>query len=175
EGAVEGGGVFGGVGEYGDVGVTFLVERVTDGGHLPVHHPGQSEQLGSCLGLGEGDGGVAGQGGVVVDPPGRVEHAAVAVVGELVQAQVGLHHELVAHVVVQCGGGAVEDPLGIVGGAAGGVPVVRDTEEHDPADPGVSSLLGGPAQGVHAVLLHAGHGLDGAGLGRFGDEHGQHQ
>src|SRR5699024_10537004 len=67
EGAVEGGGVLGGVGEYGDVGVARPVERVTDGGHLAVHHPGQSEQLGSCLCLGEGDGGVAGQGGVVVD------------------------------------------------------------------------------------------------------------
>ena len=51
------------------------------------------------------------QRGVVVDPTLVVEHAAVAVVGELVEAQVGHHEQVVAGLGAGVGDGDVEDAV----------------------------------------------------------------
>ena len=56
---------------------------------------------------------VLGVGGVVVDPAAGVEHAAVAVIGELVEAGVGHQHGVVAEIRGQIAQRDVEDPVGI--------------------------------------------------------------
>src|SRR5581483_12169286 len=67
ERAVEGRGVLGGVGQDGDAGVAGAVEGGPDGADLAVHHPAGGDDVGAGAGLGQGDGGVALQRGVVVD------------------------------------------------------------------------------------------------------------
>ena len=70
--------------------------------HLPVHHPAGGHDVDPGLGLGDGDGGVALEGGVVVDAHrSGGEDPAVAVVGVLVEAVVGHEHEPVADLVPQ--------------------------------------------------------------------------
>ena len=64
------------------------VQRRPDGADLAVHHPAGPDHVGPGLGLGQGHLGVALQRGVVVDRAGRRQHPAVAVVGELVEAEV---------------------------------------------------------------------------------------
>ena len=56
--------------------------------------------------------------GVVVDAAALVEHAAVAVVGVLVDAQVGDQHDVVADVAAQVGERQLDDAVGVVGAAA---------------------------------------------------------
>ena len=58
------------------------------------------------------------QRGVVVDVAVLVEHAAVAVVGVLVDAQVGDQHDVVADVAAQVGERELHDAVGIEGAAA---------------------------------------------------------
>ena len=82
-------------------------------------------------GLGERGAGVDLQRGVVVDVAVLVEHAAVAVVGVLVDAQVGDQHDVVADVAAQVGEGELHDALGIEGAGADGVLACRDPEQHD--------------------------------------------
>src|SRR5699024_970716 len=116
------------------------------------------------------------EGRVVVDPPGVIEHAAVAVVGELVQAQVGHDHRRVAELRAQPGEGPVEDPLRIGGAGADGVLVLGHAEEHHAAHAALHRLGRGAGQGVQSVLLDAGHRGDGAVLRRaLAHEHRQHE
>ena len=68
---------------------------------LAVHHPGRGDDVGPGLGLGHGHLGVALEGQVVVDVAPVVEDAAVAVVGVLVEAQVGDEHHGVAELVAR--------------------------------------------------------------------------
>ena len=63
--------------------------------------PRRGDDVGAGVGLGHRDLGVALERGVVVDLAAVVEHAAVAVVGVLVEAEVGDEHQLVAELVAQ--------------------------------------------------------------------------
>ena len=73
------------------------VEGRPDHADLAVHHPAGPDEVDARGGLGERHLAVDLEGAVVVDAAVGVEHAAVAVVGELVEAQVRHHRELVAH------------------------------------------------------------------------------
>ena len=89
---VERGRVLGGVGQDARCrSKPGVVERVADGADLAVHHPARPEHVGAGVGLRERHGDVADERRVVVDDARRrpVQHAAVAVVGELVEAEVG--------------------------------------------------------------------------------------
>ena len=89
---------------------------------LAVHHPAQADHVGAGRRLGQGHLGVPDQRRVVVDGAAGGEHAAVAVVGELVEAQVGLHDERVAHLGDGVGDGEVEDAVRVGRLRADGVP-----------------------------------------------------
>ena len=103
---------------------------------------------------------------VVVDPAVGGEHAAVAVVGELVEAQVAHHHDRVADLGDDVGDRDVEDPVGVERAGAGGVLRLRDAEQHDAAEPGLGRLGGRLAQRVAGVLDDAGHRARSAGARR---------
>ena len=111
-----------------------------------------------AVGLGHGQLGIERQRGVVVHLAGGFVHdAAVAVVGELVEAAVGHHHHRVADRVPHRGQGPLGDPVGPEGGRAGGVLLLGSGKpEHDDAghaQPAQPFDLDG--QRVHGVLDHA--------------------
>lgn len=118
------------------------------------------------VGLDLGHLGVPLQGGVVVDAPVGVEDAAVAVVGVLVEAEVGHDDEVVPDLVAHGADGDLEDAVGVRprGPVRVLLLVLRHPEEHDPGDPGLHGLHGGLPERVHRVLDDAGHGLDGDGF-----------
>ena len=99
ERAVEGRGVLGGVRQDHRVQVPRIVQGAPDGRHLAVHHPGGSGHVRPGPGLGHGGPGVELEGGVVVHRAMAVQHAAMPVVGVLVDAEVGHEDHLVAHLV----------------------------------------------------------------------------
>ena len=68
---------------------------------LAVHHPARAPDVGPGVGLGDGGPLRRAEGGVVVDLAVGVDDPAVAVVGVLVDAEVGDEHELVADLVAQ--------------------------------------------------------------------------
>ncbi len=115
--------------------------------------------MGSGLCLRHGLAHVQLDGGVIVDPPLGVQHAAMTVVGELVEAGVGDDRQVVADLCAQCCDGPVEDAVGRVAGRAGGVLVISlgDPEDHDPADPRRDGCRRLSADGVERVLNHARH------------------
>ena len=82
---------------------------------LAVHHPRRGDDVGARLGLGHRDPGVELEGGVVVDLAPVVEDAAVAVVGVLVEAEVGDEHDRVAELVAQVAQGHLHDAVGVPG------------------------------------------------------------
>ena len=104
---------------------------------LAVHHPGEAEHGGTGASLREGHRGIPQQRRVVVDPAVLGEDPAVAVVGELVEAQVGHHDEPVADGVDDRAQRDVEDALGVVGAGPDRVLVRRHAEQHEPAQPGL--------------------------------------
>ena len=69
---------------------------------LPVHHPAGRHDVRPGVGLGHRGPGVEHDGGVVVDLAGGGQHAAVAVVGVLVEAAVGHDDDLVADARCAC-------------------------------------------------------------------------
>jgi hypothetical protein len=101
--------------------------------------------------------GVPDEGGVVVHRPVRREHAAVPVVGELVEAEVGHDDEGVADLGADIPESRVEDALRVGRAGAHGVLGRRDAVEHDPAEAQTGGLGGGLAQRVAGVLDDAGH------------------
>ena len=140
ERAVEGRGVLGGVGEDRDVGVAGGVEGRADGGDLAVHHPRRGDHVDPGVGLRHGDLGVALERGVVVDPAVGSDDAAVAVVGVLVEAQVGHQHDLAAEAVTQIGEGELHDAVGVGRARADGVLPVGDAEQDEAGDAEVDEL-----------------------------------
>lgn len=64
------------------------------------------------LGLGQRHLGVADQGRVVVDPTIVGDDAAVAVIGVLVEAEVGHDHDVIAEAPSQIAEGELHDPIG---------------------------------------------------------------
>ncbi len=92
-----------------------VVEGLPAHGDLAVHHPRETDDVGTGAGLGDRHRRVAHEGRVVVDAAGLVEHAAVAVGGELVEAEVGHDDRLVAELITQQSQRPVEDAFGIIG------------------------------------------------------------
>ena len=107
-------------------------------------------------GLGQRGLGVDLERGVVVDVAALVEHAAVAVVGVLVDAQVGDQHDVVAEVAAQVGQRELHDAVGVEGAAADGVLARRHAEQHDGADAERRQLGDLLAQALAGVLDDAG-------------------
>ena len=70
---------------------------------------------------------------VVVDVTSIIEHTAVPVVGVLVDAQIGVHHDAVTDVTTQVLEGELDDALRIERTAPGGVLDGRNTEQDDSA------------------------------------------
>ncbi len=93
------------------------VQRLAYDADLAVHHSGRADHVDPGLGLGHRHLGVAEQGRVVVDAAVGGQHAAVAVRGELVQAQVAHHHGGVADLGDHVADRDVEDAVRV--GAAG--------------------------------------------------------
>ena len=176
ERAVERRGVLRGVGEDRDVLGADAVERGADHPHLAVHHPAGPDHVDAGSGVRARHLGVQLEGGVVVDPAGGVEDAAVAVVGELVEAEVAHHGDRVTDLGLHVGDRDVEDAVGVERAGAGGVLGLGDAEQHHPAQTGGGRLGGGLPQRVAGVLDDAGHRRDRLRLGEaLADEHRQHQ
>ena len=94
-------------------------------------------------------------GGVVVDVPVLVDEPAVAVVGVLVEAQVGHDHEVVAHVRAQVAQGHLHDALGVPRARALGVLAGGHAEEDHGRHAHVGQLVHLLAQRLAGVLEHA--------------------
>ena len=156
---VERGGVLRGVGEDRHVLVPGLVQRVADHADLAVHHAAGAHHMGARVGLDLGHLGVPLQRGVVVDAPVGGQDPAVAVVGVLVQAQVGHDDQLVADLGPHVPQRDLQDAVRVGARRALRVllRVVRDAEQHDPADTGLDRLDGGLPQRVPGVLDDPGH------------------
>ena len=132
--------------------------------------------MGACLGLSQGHGRVPLQRGVVVDSPRLVEHPAVTMVGELVEAQVRHEHQLVTACRTHSAQREVEDAFGVVRSVAVRVALLGHPEDHETAEPGVSGLAGGSDERVQGVLDHAGHRRDRDRFARpLTDEDRQHE
>ncbi|CAK7281994.1 hypothetical protein SGPA1_12787 [Streptomyces misionensis JCM 4497] len=134
--------------------------------------------MGAGVGLDLGHLGVPLQGGVVVDAALGVQHPAVPVVGELVQAQIGHDEEVVADLGAHIAQGDLEDAVGVGPGGALAVllALLRHAEEHDPGDSGRHRVQRRLLQAVAGVLHDAGHGRDRHRLAdALADERGQDQ
>ncbi len=158
EGAVEGGGVLGAVGDDRHAGVALLVELVADRADPAVHHVAGRDRVGAGLGVGDRGFGQQLDRDVVVDLA-LADEAAVAVRGVLAEADVGDHG--------QVGVGLLERPhrhlhdaLVVVGAGAGLVLGGGDAEEEDGADAGGGDLGGLGDQLGDREALDAGHRVD---------------
>ena len=145
--------------------VAGALEGLPDHADLAVHHPGGAEHVRTGLGLRDAHPGVDLQRRVVVHGALGGEHAAVAVVGELVQAQVGHHDEPVPHLRLHVPDGPVQDAVRVQGGAADGVARGRHAEQHDAAQAQLGGLGRGGLERVRGVLHDARHRGDRHGLG----------
>ena len=88
------------------------VEGGADRADLAVHHAARADHVDARLGLGHAHLRVAAQRRVVVDRGRqRVQDAAVPVIGELVEAEVGHHHEGVADLGEHVADSRVEDAV----------------------------------------------------------------
>ena len=152
------------------------VERLADDGDLAVHHPAGADHVDAGRGLRERHVGVRRQRLVVVDLAVGREQAAVAVVGELVEAEVGHHRELVAHLGDHVGDREVEHAGRVDAAGAGGVLVLGDAEEHHAAEAELGRLGDRPLERVAGVLDDARHRGDRSRLGEaLADEDRQDQ
>ena len=108
--------------------------------------------------------------------PDAVEHAAVTVIGELVQAQVGHQHGVITELAVQSLQRDVQHAVRVVGAGPDRVLVLGHAEDHQPADTGRDGVDRGLDQALLAVLHDAGHGRDRYRLADpLADEHRQHE
>ena len=143
------------------------VQRGADRGDLPVHHPRRGDHVGPGLSLGDGHGLVGGQGGVIVNLTGAravgADEATVAVAGELIQAGVRTHNDLVPDLRAHGRDPAVEDAVLGPGRGAGLVPGGGNAEQVDGADACLGAGGGLAAQRVQRVLDDPWHRLHGAG------------
>ena len=79
------------------------IERCPDGTDLAVHHSARRHHLGTGVGLGDGDAGIDGERGVVVDrrvrvAGGTIEYPTVTVIGVFVDTKVGHQHYRITEV-----------------------------------------------------------------------------
>src|SRR5699024_9912646 len=104
------------------------VERLEDPTDLAVHHPARANDGRAGGRLGHRQLAVGAERGVIVDhllaPGVRAEDTAVAVVGELVEARIRHHQQVVADLVAHGGERPVEDPVRRGAATAGGVLVL---------------------------------------------------
>src|SRR5262245_28260933 len=105
------------------------VERGADGADLPVHHPAGRDDVRAGVGLGHRRAGVALDGRVVVDHTVGGEHAAVPVVGVLVEAAVGHHDQPVTDLLAHIAERQLNDPARVPRLRALAVLVQRHPEE----------------------------------------------
>ena len=99
---------------------------------MAVHHPAGRDDVGPRRGLHYGEVGIPFDGGVVVDVSGpRVEDPAVPVVGELVEAAVGHHHQVVADCVLHGLDRTAGDAVGVERRRASGVLVLGPGERKE--------------------------------------------
>ena len=113
---------------------------------------------------------------VIVDRARRSEHAAVSVIGELVQADVRHHQAVVADFLAHRPNGGGQDAVRIERAGPAGILVLGDAEEHDARQTRVGGLHRRLPERVESVLNDPGHGADRAWLPQpFGHEHGQDQ
>ena len=121
--------------------------------------------MGAGGGLGNGDAAVDLQRGVVVDRGPRivgraVEDAAVAVVGVLVDAQIGHQHHSIADVGGKIGEAQLHNSLRVEGFRADGILGGRHPEQDHGADAEVGQLVDLGAQALARVLHHPGQRHD---------------
>ena len=96
------------------------------------------------------------QRGVVVDIAGGSEDSAVAMVGELVETQVGHHDDLVADLVTDVTDTDVEDAAGIGGSRADRVARAGHAEQHHATEPEVDGLTDSDTQRCPRMLNDTG-------------------
>jgi len=137
EGSIEGRGELGGIAENGGVVAGSGIEGGADGVDSTVHHVGGGDDVGSCLGEGDGGLGEQREGRVVVDLVAVAivcDEAAVSVGGVLAEADVGDKDEGVEGAIVFEGTqGLLDDAVGGVGGRGAIVFVGRKAEEEKSA------------------------------------------
>ena len=160
ERAVQAAGVLGRVGQDRRRGEAGGVERAADGADLAVHHPAGGHDVGAGGGLGDGDPAVDLERGVVVDGGvgivGRsVEHAAMAVIGVLVDAQIGHQDHPVADVRSQICQAQLHNSLRVEGFRADGILSGRHPEQDHGANAEVGQLLDLGAEALACVLHDA--------------------
>ena len=98
----------------------------------------------------------------------------MAVVGEFVEAQVGLHGETPRGGRRRNGDGAVQDAVRVGRSAADGITIGGDAEQHDAADASRDGLVDECGNGVERVLRDSGHARDRLrGVDALLDEDGQ--
>ena len=129
ERSVERRGVLGGIRQDRHLGVTCEVEGGANCRHLTIHHPRGRHDVHAGLGLGDRNLGIAAQGGIVVDGPVGAQQAAVAVVGVLVEAEVGHELDLVAESLAQSAQRQLHDPVGVRSTRPGRILGRRHSEE----------------------------------------------
>ncbi len=170
EGAVEGGGVLGAVGDDRHAGVALLVELVADRADPAVHHVARRDRVGAGLGVGDRRFRQQLDRQVVVDLA-VADEAAVAVRGVLAEADVGDHGQ-VGVGLLQRPDRHLHDALVVVGAGAGLVLAGRDAEEEDRADSGGGDVGGLGDQLGDREALDAGHRLDLLADALAGDDEG---
>ncbi len=112
--------------------------------------------MGAGFGLGDRGACVDLEGGVVVDDTVVADDAAVAVVGVLVDAQVGHQHDVVAEVGAQIAQCDLHDAVGVVGAAPDRVLGLRHAEQDHGTHTEVGERGHFVAQRLTGVLDHAG-------------------
>ena len=174
EGAVVGGLELGAVRHDRNAAESGVVERLPDGGHLPVHHPAGGDDVRSGLRLGDGGPGVELDRVVVDDMPASVEDAAVPVVCVLAEAQVRYHQEIGA--LLQAGDRLLHDSVPPVGSRSDGVLLRGDPEHQDGSDPALLYAGRDPVEPGQGMRGHPRHGVRGSRLGqRLVEEHREDQ
>ncbi len=158
EGAVEGGGVLGAVGDDRHAGVALLVELVADRADPAVHHVAGRDRVGAGLGVGDRDLGQQLDRDVVVDLA-VADEAAVAVRGVLAETNVGDHGQVRVG-LLQRPHRHLHDSLVVVGAGARLVLGGGDAEEKDGADAGGGDLRRLGDQLGDREALDAGHRVD---------------
>ena len=135
------------------------VEPGPDRSDLAVHHPARGDDVRPGVGLGHGDARIQLQRGVVVDRAVAVEHPAVAVVGVLVDTQVGHQHDLLGK-VSEVAEGELDDALRVVRLATRRILGDRHPEQDHPAHPERHEFVDLGAQAGAGVLDDAGQRVD---------------
>ena len=176
EGAIERRRVLHGIGEDRHIGGSRCVQRVPDCPDLAVHHAAGSDQMGASCRMQYRHLGVDLDGCVIVDRTRGSEHAAVSMIGELVETDIRHDQARVADLLAHRPNGCGQDAIRIERPGAARILVLGDAEEHDARQPCVGGFHRRLAERIECVLNDAGHGADRARLTQtFRHEHGQDQ